>query len=126
LTLDRVHAFDDVSFVDPDVLAVHSIDGPAEDYLRHPNHLLRERVLGAVWLDALPIRDEARCHFPAEQNRVARVGQLIDESDELVVLRPHQGHPIELPLRTTHKTVDRHLHLKLEFSHNHTLPFPPL
>src|SRR5207248_768668 len=78
--------------------------------------LLRELILGAVRCDALPVRHESFRHLSAEQYRVARVGQLIDECEELLV---HcEGHPVELSFRYGDKAVDRHLYLQLELFHS--------
>ena len=64
----------------------------------------------------LPVLDKTFGHFSAEQNGVARVSEMVDESEEFFIHGP--GHPVQLTLCAGNKAVDGDLHLQFEFSHD--------
>src|SRR5436190_22460827 len=117
LTLEAVDSIDDGAVFHAHILAFDFLDRLAEYDLRHTHHLLAEFVFGALRLcyHIFPVLDEPLGHFSTEQDGVTRVGQMIDEGEELLI---HvEGHPIQLSLWAGDKTVDRDLHLQLELSH---------
>src|SRR3982074_561523 len=95
LALELLHRANQVAALDADVLTVHPLNCFAEYNLGDTNHLLGKRKLWALRLvdHALPVIDESLSHLAAEQDRIAAVGQLVDEPKKG---RVHvEGHPIE-------------------------------
>src|SRR5205809_121162 len=58
--------------------SIRSCERLAEHHLRRVHHLAREDVFGAVGLHGLSVLDEAFGHLSAEQDGIARIGQLDD------------------------------------------------
>src|SRR4029077_19491407 len=99
------------------ILAFDTLQRLAEHDLRRVYHPAREDVFGALGLHGLPVLDEAVGHLSAEQDCIARVGDLDDAPNRSLI--EVARHPVELSLRAGYEPIDGHLHLQLEPPHRH-------
>ena len=63
-----------------------------------------------------PVLDEPVGHLATEEDRVARVNELVDHKG-VQFGASARFHPVQLTVRAADKAIDRHMDVQLEFSH---------